>query len=207
VFSRHKRMVGLAVLLAAFGASCGAPRPVKYYVLDVNPAPVTSQNPTFPVSLLVSRIMASQIYRDDRIVYGSGQVQLGLYDYDRWAEPPTDLVQTALVATLRGTGNYRSVTRVTSSVRGDYVLRGHLVAMYGVDQPELMARFTIQMELYEPQTRSIVWSEEYNHDQPVQGKTVADIVLAMDANVKACMQQTAASLAQYFTAHPQPAQQ
>jgi ABC-type uncharacterized transport system auxiliary subunit len=209
VLSRHSKIAGLAILLASAMAGCGAPRPVKYYVLDVNPAPITTQSSAYPVSLLVGRMMSSQLYRDDRIVYGSGDVQLGTYDYDRWTQSPADLVQTSLVASLRATGQYRAVSRVASSVRGDYILRGNLIAMYGVDQPALMARFTLQLELYDPVSHTIVWSQTYNHDEPVQGKLVADIVKAMDVNVKACMQQTTASLGQYFAANPPkaPAQQ
>ena len=203
MFSRHKTVAGLVILLAVITASCGAPRAIKYYTLDTTPAPVTSTSAQFPVSLLVGRIMSSQLYRDDRIVYGSGQVQLGLYDYERWSEPPADLIQTALIASLRATGQYRSVTRVSSSVKGDYVLRGRLVSMYGVDLPTLSARFVLQLELYDPTNHAVVWSKAYDHDEPVQGdKTVANIVLAMDSNVKSCMQQATASLAQYFTANP-----
>ena len=112
------------------------------------------------------------------------------------------MMQSALVASLRSTGQYRAVSRVTSSVKGDYVLRGQLVSMYGVDQPVLTARLVLQLELYDPASHAIVWSQTYSHDQPVQGKEVADIVIAMDANVKACLQQTTTSLAQYFTANP-----
>ena len=202
MLSRHSRFLAVPILLGMALAGCGAPRPVKYFVLDINPAPAVSNNAQFPVSLLIGRLMSSQLYRDDRIVYGSGDVQLGTYDYSRWTEPPASLIQTALVASIRATGQYQSVSRVTSSVRGDYVLRGNLIAMYGVDQPQLAARFTLQLELYDPVNRAVVWSQSYNHDQPVQGNDVRDIVLAMDANVKACMQQTTASLAQYFTAHP-----
>ena len=202
MFSRHKSLTALLILLASLTASCGAPRAIKYYTLDITPAPVTSNSAQFPVSLLVGRIMSSQLYRDDRIVYGSGQVQLGTYDYHRWVEPPADMIQTALIASLRAGGQYRSVSRVSSSVKGDYILRGRLISMYGVDQPVLTARFVLQLELYNPDNHTIVWSQAYSHDEPVQGKEVADIVLAMDSNVKACMQQATASLAQYFTANP-----
>jgi ABC-type uncharacterized transport system auxiliary subunit len=203
VFSRHKNIIGLAILLALIEAGCGAPRAVKYYTLDTTPAPVTSTSAQFPISLLVGRVMSSQLYRDDRIVYGSGQVQLGLYDYDRWSEPPTDLIQTALIASLRATGQYRSISRVTSSVKGDYILRSRLISMYGVDLPVLSSRLVLQLELYDPVNHAVVWSQAYSHDEPVQGdKTVANIVIAMDANVKTCLQQTTASLSQYFTANP-----
>lgn len=200
--SRQKSFIGLAILLASFQASCGAPRAIKYYTLDTTPAPVTSTSAAFPISLLVGRVMSSQLYRDDRIVYGSGQVQLGTYDYERWVEPPADLIQTSLIASLRATGQYRSVTRVASSVKGDYILRGRLISMYGVDQPVLSARLVLQLELYDPTTHAVVWSQAYSHDEPVQGKDVADIVIAMDANVKTCMQQATASISQYFTANP-----
>jgi hypothetical protein len=75
--------------------------------------------------------------------------------------------------------------------------------MYGVDLPVLSSRLVLQLELYDPVNHAVVWSQAYSHDEPVQGdKTVANIVIAMDANVKACLQQTTASLSQYFTANP-----
>jgi ABC-type uncharacterized transport system auxiliary subunit len=191
-------MVVASILLAA----CGAPRAVKYYVIDLPPSPPVTAAAQFPITLLVSRITASHLYNDDRLVYGSGPVQLGTYDYERWAEAPANMIQDLLVSTLRSTGQYATVARVASSVRGDYVLRGHLNQMYGVDQPALVARFSLQLELYDPQGRRIVWSQSYTHDEPVDGKTVPAIVEAMDRNVKTGMQQLSAGLTQYFTANP-----
>jgi ABC-type uncharacterized transport system auxiliary subunit len=189
-------------MLAILVAGCGAARPVKYYVLDVNPAPATSASAQIPVTLLVSRLVASHLYHDDRLVYGSGPVQLGTYEYDRWAEPAADMVQDMLVTILRSHGQFRSVSKVTSNVRGEYVVRGHLFAMYGEDQPELVARFSLQLELYDPGTRTTVWSQIYTHDEPVQGKTVPDIVIAMDKNVTTGLQQLSAGIEQYFVSHP-----
>jgi ABC-type uncharacterized transport system auxiliary subunit len=190
------------LMLAILMAGCGAARPVKYYVLDVNPAPANSASAQIPVTLLVGRLAASHLYHDDRLVYGSGPVQLGTYDYDRWAEAPADMVQDMLVTTLRSSGQYRSVSKVTSNVRGEYVVRGHLYAMYGVDQPELVARFTLQLELYDPNSRTTVWSQIYTHDEPVAAKTVPAIVEAMDKNVTAGLQQLSSGITQYFASHP-----
>jgi ABC-type uncharacterized transport system auxiliary subunit len=201
VLSRRMQFSAL-LMLAMLVAGCGAARPVKYYVLDVNPAPASSDSAQIPVTLLVARLVASHLYHDDRLVYGSGPVQLGTYEYDRWAEPAADMVQNMLVTVLRRQGQFRSVSKVTSNVRGEYVLRGHLFAMYGVDQPELVARFTLQLELYDPATRTTVWSQIYTHDEPVQGKTVPDIVMAMDKNVTAGLQQLTAGIEQYFVSHP-----
>ena len=201
VLSRRMQISAL-LMLAMWVAGCGAARPVKYYVLDLNPAPANSAAPQIPVTLLVGRLATSHLYRDDRLVYGSGPVQLGTYEYDRWAEAPADMVQDMLVTTLRSTGQFRSVSKVMSNVRGEYVVRGHLYSMYGVDQPELVARFTIQLELYDPNTRTTVWSQIYTHDEPVAAKTVTAIVEAMDKNVTAGMQQLSAGITQYFVSHP-----
>jgi ABC-type uncharacterized transport system auxiliary subunit len=201
VLSRRMQISAL-LMLAMWVAGCGAARPVKYYVLDLNPAPANSAAPQIPVTLLVGRLVASHLYHDDRLVYGSGPVQLGTYEYDRWAEAPADMVQDMLITTLRSTGQYRSVSRVTSNVRGEYIVRGHLYSMYGVDQPELVARFTIQLELYDPSLRTTVWSQIYTHDEPVGAKTVPAIVEAMDKNVSAGLQQLSAGITQYFVSHP-----
>lgn len=199
---RRLQLIAILTVVASFVAACGAPRPVKYYVIDVPPAPTQTSATPYAVSLLVGRFTASHLYRDDRLVYGSGQVQLGTYEYDRWAEAPADMVQDALITTLRNSGQYAAVSRVASSVRGNYILRGHLLQMYGVDQPALLARFSLQLELYDPATRAIVWSQLYAHDEPVADKTVPSIVLAMDKNVNAGLQQLTASLSQYFAGHP-----
>lgn len=199
---RRVQFIVILSVVASFVAACGAPRPVKYYVLDVPPAPAATSATPLPISLLVGRFTASHLYRDDRLVYGSGQVQLGTYEYDRWAQAPADMIQDALITTLRNTGQYAAVSRVSASVRGNYVLRGHLLQLYGVDQPALVARFSLHLELYDPAGRAVVWSETYTHDEPVPDKSVPSIVLAMDRNVNAGLQQLTASLSQYFASHP-----
>jgi ABC-type uncharacterized transport system auxiliary subunit len=183
-------------------AGCGATRPMKYYVLDPGPVPAPSGATQYPVTLLVGRVSASRLFQDDRIVYGSGPVQLGTFSYDRWAEPPTGMIQDLLIAALRSTGQYRAVSPIGSNVRGDYVVRGRLWDMSEVDQPELKARFSFQIELFDHKSHTTVWSSRYEHDEPAQGKTVKDVVEAMDKNVRAGLQQITAGLSEYFSSHP-----
>src|SRR3984893_10041979 len=123
---RRIQQTMLVVVLAGISASCGASRPIKYYVLDVSPAPAISTSAQFPITLLIGRVTASHLYRDDRIVYGAGPVELGTYEYQRWAESPADMVQDILISSLRSSGQYRSVSRVESNFRGDYIFRAHL---------------------------------------------------------------------------------
>ena len=200
---RRIQQTMLVVVLAGISASCGASRPIKYYVLDVSPAPAISPSAQFPITLLIGRVTASHLYRDDRLVYGAGPVELGTYEYQRWAESPADMVQDILISSLRSAKQYRSVSRIESNFRGDYILRGHLYGFYEVDKPELAARFSIQLDLFDPKSGTAVWTDSYSHDEPVTGKTVGDVVEALDRNVRAGMQQFTANLAQYFSTHPE----
>jgi ABC-type uncharacterized transport system auxiliary subunit len=198
------RVCHTALLLAATAilSACSASRPVTYYVLDVPPLP--SQEPQFPVSLAVGRVTTNELYRADRLVYGSGPVELGTYEYERWADSPADMVQDILIASLRSTRQYRSVSRISSSMRGsaDYIVRGRLIGLYEVDnKPKLTARFSVQLELFDPKSGMTVWNDSYSHDEPIDGKKVPDVIEALDKNVREGMQQLTESLGQYFATH------
>jgi len=199
---RRTLLAAAIFFLAGFSASCGAARPVKYYTLAVSPAPALDASAQYPINLLVGRLDASQLYRTDRIAYGSGSVELGLYENNRWATTPADMVQDMLISALRATGQYHSVSRLGSAVRGEYIIRGHLYSLYEVDKPEFVGRFSVQIELFDPKSRSILWTGTYTHDEPVKGGSVADVVEALDANVGQGLHQLAAELGQYFAAHP-----
>ena len=202
MLTRRIQQTALVVLLAGGVAGCGASRPVKYYVLDIGPAPATSAAAQVPVTLLVSHITASHLYRDDRLVYGSGAVQRGTYEYERWAEPPAELMQDMVISSLRASGTYRSVSRISSNLRGDYIVRGHLYALDEVESQGLAARFSFQLELFDPKNGATVWSSAYTHDEPVNGKKVSDVVEALDRDVRAGLTQLTGELGQYFASHP-----
>src|SRR4029077_17085774 len=124
-----------------------------------------------------------------RLVYGSGPVQLGTYSDQRWAQTPADMVQDQLHTWPRSSGHSRPVSRLGSSARGDYVVRSNLDALYEVDQPALVARFAMRVELFDSKAGTTVWVGNYSHDEPVNAKNVAAVVEAMNSNVRAGMQQ------------------
>ena len=199
--STRRIQVLFVVLLAIGMAACGSPA-VRYYVVDPGPAPVRASAMPLPVTLLVARVTSSSLYRADRLVYASGPLQLGVYEYHRWASPPADLMQNILIDSLRSTGQYRSVSKVGTNIRGSYILRGQLNALDESDKPTLSGRFSFQLELFDPKAGATIWSDSYVHEEPVNGKTVADVVDALDRNVRAGMDQMVGNLGQYFAAHP-----
>ena len=108
-------------------ANCGSARPVKYYTLEGLPSPAPSASPaTYPVTIVVGHITAPLLYRDDRMVFSNGDVQLGSDSFNRWAEQPTEMLESMMLQDLRATGQFRTVQRLTSNSKGDYMLRGHL---------------------------------------------------------------------------------
>ena len=78
-----------------------------------------------PITLLVGPLTGSHLYRDDRIVYSSGEA-MGMYDTHRWASPPTEMMQEVLFRELRASGKYKTVNTLRSNARGDYMLNGRL---------------------------------------------------------------------------------
>jgi ABC-type uncharacterized transport system auxiliary subunit len=200
---RRMQLVAAVALIAGICSGCSAGRPYHYYWLEMPAAPATAtQASASHIKLVVARVMTPHLYRDDRLVYGSGDVQLGTYEYERWAEMPADMVQDALISSLRATGQYRSVTRTGSAARGDYVLRSQLFALYGEDRPNTVARFSMQVELFEPKTGMTLWNDSYAHDEPLGSKNVDGLVEALNKNVRAGMQHFTSDLGQYFAEHP-----
>jgi len=196
------RQIVLVALAAGIAVGCGTSRPMKYYVLETPAPPEPASPPQFPVTLLVARVTASDLYREDRLVFAASPVELGTYEYQRWAEPPVDMIQDELIASLRATRQFRAVSPVASDLRGDYLLRAHLDALDEVDSPQMAAHFAIQLELYDAKSGSTVWSDSYSHDQPVTGKKVEDVVEALNQDVKNGMDQVTSNLTQYFAARP-----
>lgn len=204
----QKRIVTALAALSMFAAiivtaNCGAARPVKYYTLNPAPAPEPSvsveNDAPLPVTILIGRITASHLYLDSPIVYSTGSVELGTYADYRWAEVPTEMLETMLTQSLRAKGKFRSVGRLGSRARGDYILRGHLYSLEEVDSPSLVARFSLSLELFQPTTGNVVWSQSYNHDEPVNKKTVSAVVEALRQDVLAGLDQLTSSLDAYIS--------
>ena len=182
-------------------AGCGGARPSKYYTLQV-PAGSAAPLNTYPVDLLVGRITAPHLYRDDRIVYRTGSTQMGTYEYHRWAEPPTEMLEAMLVRLLRSSGKYRSVQHLRSNARGNFILRGRLHNFEEVAGGGLAGRVVMEIELYNQETGATAWSHFYSRDEPVNGNDVPAVVEALNRNVQRGLELLAAGLDDYFAKHP-----
>ena len=190
-------------ICALLAAGCGAARPSKYYQLTVPGDMSSSTEPAaYAVTLLLGSLTSSHLYREEHIVYSSAGESMGTYEYQRWSEPPTEMIQEVLFRELRVSGRFREVNALRSNARGDFVLHGHLYDFKEISGNPLLARVAIEYEMRDTKSGNTVWSHYYSHDEPVNGKEVTSVVAALDHNVQGIMAQVRAGLEQYFSAHP-----
>src|SRR5467141_993377 len=183
------------VLIAALLSGCASTRPAKYYQLTVpTEAGAIEKADAVPVTLLVGGLMTSHLYREDRIVYGNGPEQLGTYEFQRWAEPPTEMIQEILLRQMRASGRYRAVYYRRSNMKGDFALRGRLYDFKELTGAQILARVTLELEMPDLNTGGTVWTHYYTHDEPVSGKDVSAVVAALDRNVQRAAAEVVAGL-------------
>jgi ABC-type uncharacterized transport system auxiliary subunit len=191
----------LGTLAVTLASGCGATRPSKYYQLTVpgDLAPAADPRP-FPVTLLLGPLRASHLYREDHIVYSSNGESMGTYEFQRWAQPPTEMIQEILLRQLRTSGRYREVDLLRSNARGDFLLLGRLFDFKEISGNALVARLTVEWELRDMKTASTVWTHYYTHDEPVNGKEMSAVVAALNHNVQNCVDEAKSGLVQFFSA-------
>jgi len=198
-----KFIVPALILCLGTLSGCGAARPSKFYQLTIPGDKTSGADPApFPVTLLLGPITTSHLYRDDHIVYTSNDEAIGTYEYQRWAEPPSEMINDVLLRELQVSGRYQHVYSLRSGVRGDYVLRGQLYDLREISRNALAARVAFEFELRDSKTGTTVWSHFYSHDEPVDGKSVPAVVGAMDRNIQNGLREVTGGMERYFSAQP-----
>jgi ABC-type uncharacterized transport system auxiliary subunit len=203
----RERILSFAAFVAAMAflvvvAGCGSARPIKYYQISPPPAAAAPSGEPINVGILVRLPVTSHIYREDPIVYSSETYQFGTYETHRWAEPPAEMLQSALVRGLRASGRFRAVQTQRSSSTGEYLLVSQLYGFNEMTGANMAARLSYDVDLRELKTGNVVWSHSYNHDEPSAARDVPSLVAAMDKNVQRSVQEVQAGLDDYFKNHP-----
>ena len=189
------------VLLAGSLAGCGSARPIKYYGVSYPTKSMVAPD-AINTALMVHTFEASHLYLDDKIVYGFDSPEMGTYEYQRWAEPPVEILQNALVRGLRASGRFRAVYTLRADPAGRFILAGHLYDFKEVDGSSTVARLSYEVRLRDRKRGTTVWNHTYTHDEPASEKSVTAFAVAMDKNVQLSVQEVQAGLEEYFRAHP-----
>lgn len=195
-----KRLCHLLVVTASLlVAACGAPRPIKYYRLEIPSVTPAAAAKSFGFSLQVANIDSPPIMRDGRILYQVGTHEVGTYEYHRWVETPDRVVQDSLIRLLRSSGKFQSVDTPRNSLKPDYIVQGKIYEFAEMDKPQVFARVSLEIELHETKTGRTVWSRIYTNEDSVDGKELPDVVHALDQNLSRGLSQIVTGLDQYFT--------
>jgi ABC-type uncharacterized transport system auxiliary subunit len=182
---------------------CGTVPQSKYYQLTTpGEASSAAAADPLPIILLVGPLKTSHLYREDRLVYATGNGAMGTYQVHRWAAPPAEMMQELLWRSLRASRRFSAVYLLTSSSRGDFLLQGNLYDFKEISGRTLAARVSLELELRELKTGAVVWTHDYFHDEPVSGKDIPAVAAAIDQNAQRGVSEAAASLNEYFAAHP-----
>lgn len=195
-----RMLPGIAALVLGL-AGCGGARPLKYYQITYPTSAAVSPD-AINTTLMVRAFEASHLYLDDKIIYGFDSPEMGTYEYQRWAEPPVEILQNAIVRGLRSTGRFRAVYTLRANANGQFILAGQLYDFREVDAGGISARLSYEVRLRDRKSNSTVWTMVYNHDEPAPEKSVDAFVRAMDKNVQRSVQEIQAGLEEYFRAHP-----
>ena len=176
-------LIGLIALLCIVSAACVGGRPINYYAINPPAASAAAPRPDGPV-LLIGRIATAEALQDGRIRYRSGSNEVGAYEYHRWTERPAAIVQDLLLRTLRASGKYRQVQEASTAAAGDYLVRGKLYELEEIDNPGIRTRVSLRLELLDRKTGIVVWNHHYDRDEPVEGKTIHEVVLSLERNLQ-----------------------
>ena len=176
-------LIGLIALLCVVSAACVGGRPIKYYAINPPAASVATPRPDGP-ALLIGRIATPEALQDGRIRYRSGSNEVGAYEYHRWTERPAAIVQDLLLRTLRASGKYRQVQEASTAAQGDYLVLGKLYELEEIDNPGIRTRVSLRLELLDRKTGVVVWNRYYDRDEPVEGKTIHEVVLSLERNLQ-----------------------
>jgi ABC-type uncharacterized transport system auxiliary subunit len=120
------------------------------------------------------------LLRQDRIVYRPSPVEVGFYEYHRWAERPNDTVTKALADQVMGRRLFQSVEISDGPERAEYVLRGSIDRLQEVDyHGAVRAQVSISAELDDPVRREKVWASVASSEFVVGKSDVQAVVTAM----------------------------
>jgi ABC-type uncharacterized transport system auxiliary subunit len=144
--------------------------------------------------LVIGGITAPEGLQDGRIRYRAGSNEVGAYEYHRWMERPSAMVQDLLLQTLRASGKCGQVLEASSTAEGDFLVRGRLREFAEIDDPGIQTRVSLRLELVDRKDRAVIWNRDYNRDAPVDGKTMNEVVLSMEHNLQQVIAEAASAI-------------
>jgi ABC-type uncharacterized transport system auxiliary subunit len=136
------------------------------------------------VLLGVRPFTAATRYRE-RMLYRVSDVEIGFYEYDRWVEPPEEMVTRVITALLHASGLFRQVVTVDQVQLPAWLLSGELVRFDEVREGgRSRAECWLRVEVRRAQDERLLWTEVMRASVPLTAETPAALAQAMSQAVQ-----------------------
>ena len=182
---RFRAWTALAAGLLAGGCATGPPPVEHFYRLAAPEAAASLAAPRFDGLLAVEPFRSDGLLRERALVYGAGAgSELRQHAYHAWVAPPTDMLQEALVAFLRGSNVARTVVVPEMRLRPDYLVTGRLLRFerrLGEGGPGVVVE--LRLGLMDVRAGRALWTGTYREEAPARGDEIPHAVAAFDAAV------------------------
>jgi ABC-type uncharacterized transport system auxiliary subunit len=183
-----QRALLLVVVAAAMLAGCSQPRVPEdnFYRLNIA-APQHMQAPIVPGVVEVSRFVADGLVSQRAIVFSEAtRANVAQpYHYEYWIEPPTVLLQNALVDYLRAAGAAGTVVTPELHAEPDVIASGRIRRFEHVREGgKGSVRVSLDLSLRERKSDRLLLVQSYDAERPVADAQLATVAREMSAAVE-----------------------
>ena len=177
--------VGLLIGLWMLGG-CFQPErfQVRYYRLDDLTGAVPQAERTLPVTLGIQPLTAATHYRD-RILYRISEVEVGFYPFDRWVEPPEEMVTRFLTRVIARSNLFQQVVPAHDIRPQALVLSGEVTRFDELREPAgRRAQCELRLVLRRARDEQLVWAGPISATVALDQATPVGLAAAMTRAVE-----------------------
>ena len=183
-------------------AGCGSVRYPTSHVLNF-PPPVPQATPSngalSPVA--IREFQCPEYLCEGRIAYRASPEEVGFYEYHRWAMNPRQAITQYLAGGVRARSLFKSVAAQDRGAEAAYVLSGHIERFEEVDEGHAISAIcTIEAQLLDTRTRSVVWSHRESETVHVENHDIRGVVSSLSSAARTASDRLLSSMAEEVTA-------
>lgn len=185
------QVVSLLILCGLLAGCLGARSftPVRYYSLEPLTGTIPQAVHRWKIRLGIQPFTAATRYRE-RMLYRASEVEVNFYEYDRWVEPPEEMVTRLIAAALRDADLFQQVQEVANLQLPAWVLSAELLRFDEVrGAPTWRAECWLRLALRRAQDERLLWSNTLRAAVPLGDKSAAGFAVAMSGAVQQIAQQ------------------